>query len=70
MIGPCMCGDLCCPSCGPAQGNWRCIACGAWATDGCACTDAQIQAAAQAEALADEEYAKYCQEQRERGEDV
>lgn len=32
---PCMCGDTHCPSCGPAQGNWRCPICGAWADDGC-----------------------------------
>lgn len=31
----CMCGDLCCGSCGPAQGNWRCIICGQWASEGC-----------------------------------
>ncbi len=32
---PCMCGDYQCPSCGPAQGNWRCPLCGAWADDLC-----------------------------------
>lgn len=32
---PCMCGDFCCPSCGPAQGNSKCILCGKWASDGC-----------------------------------
>lgn len=32
---PCMCGDVQCPSCGPAQGNWRCPICRAWADDGC-----------------------------------
>jgi len=32
---PCMCGDTHCPSCGPAQGNTRCVICGAWADDGC-----------------------------------
>ena len=31
---PCMCGDTYCPSCGPAQGNYRCPACGQWADDG------------------------------------
>lgn len=35
MIGPCMCGDTHCPSCGPAQGNWQCPICRAWADDGC-----------------------------------
>lgn len=32
---PCMCGDICCPSCGPAQGNSRCQLCGEWASEGC-----------------------------------
>ena len=32
---PCMCGDLQCGSCGPAQGNWRCPLCHAWADAGC-----------------------------------
>ena len=31
---PCMCGDICCPSCGPAQGNGRCPICGQWESDG------------------------------------
>jgi hypothetical protein len=31
----CMCGDYCCPSCGPAQGNWKCPVCGEWASEGC-----------------------------------
>lgn len=31
----CMCGDYCCPSCGPAQGNWRCPICGEWASEVC-----------------------------------
>lgn len=34
-MGPCMCGDICCPSCGPAQGNSRCPVCHAWASEGC-----------------------------------
>lgn len=32
---PCMCGDTHCWSCGPAQGNWKCPICRAWADDGC-----------------------------------
>lgn len=32
---PCMCGDVCCSSCGPAQGNSRCPICGEWASEGC-----------------------------------
>lgn len=35
MTGPCMCGDIQCPSCGPAQGNSRCEECGAWGDEGC-----------------------------------
>lgn len=30
----CMCGDLYCWSCGPAQGNSKCEVCGKWAMDG------------------------------------
>ncbi len=30
---PCMCGDTYCGSCGPAQGNYRCPACGTWSFD-------------------------------------
>lgn len=32
----CMCGDICCSSCGPAQGNWKCPICNEWASEGCA----------------------------------
>jgi hypothetical protein len=31
----CMCGDCCCPSCGYAQGNFKCPVCRTWASDGC-----------------------------------
>lgn len=31
----CMCGDTHCSSCGPAQGNTRCVVCKAWRDDGC-----------------------------------
>jgi len=51
---PCMCGDICCPSCGPAQGNYRCVACGAWASEGCECTEEDKQIAAVNERMADE----------------
>ena len=34
-MGYCLCGDTQCPSCGPAQGNWRCPICRAWADGGC-----------------------------------
>lgn len=42
---PCMCGDIQCSSCGPAQGNYRCPVCGIWADEGCACTPEEIIAA-------------------------
>jgi len=29
-----MCGDPCCWSCGPAQGNYKCEICGKWSMDG------------------------------------
>ena len=35
VMGPCMCGDIQCSSCGPAQGNFRCPICRVWADDGC-----------------------------------
>ena len=38
MPGPFMCGDLYCSSCGPAQGNGKCPACGRWTADG-GCVD-------------------------------
>lgn len=37
----CMCGDLYCHSCGPAQGNFRCPACGRWNLDG-GCEDPEV----------------------------
>lgn len=30
-----MCGDICCPSCGPVQGNSCCPICGQWVSEGC-----------------------------------
>lgn len=30
----CFCGDIRCPSCGPAQGNEHCPECGQWADEG------------------------------------
>jgi hypothetical protein len=71
MIGPCLCGDTHCPSCGPAQGNWRCPLCNAWADDCCEHIDAEtgkikpefeaevealLKAEAEAEAQMVEEY--------------
>lgn len=32
--GPCLCGDLECGSCGPAQGNTRCPICKKWVSEG------------------------------------
>lgn len=31
---PCVCGDIFCASCGPAQGNIRCVYCGYWTEEG------------------------------------
>ncbi len=69
---PCMCGDICCPNCGPAQGNSRCPLCGEWMSEGCKHFSIktgrmklryQKEAAmlAKAAAEADEEYAKELQ---------
>lgn len=49
---PCMCGDICCWSCGPAQGNSKCLVCGSWASEGC--MDPDACAAAMPEALRQE----------------
>jgi hypothetical protein len=58
----CMCGDTHCWSCGPAQGNSRCPACGEWMDDHAehilgepACTHQEDRCAAAAEQLAKEE---------------
>lgn len=63
---PCMCGDICCPSCGPAQGNSRCILCGAWASEEeCVCTPEQLAKAAENDRLATEaEYQDYLEAER------
>jgi len=64
-----MCGDTHCGSCGPAQGNWRCPLCGAWADDVCEHMaddgeglkpefHAAAAAIAEAEAKADEQLVK------------
>lgn len=34
-MSPCMCGDHCCPSCGPLLGNSHCPICNEWASEGC-----------------------------------
>ena len=33
-MGPCLCGDVYCYSCGPAQGNHKCRYCGKWSDEG------------------------------------
>ena len=67
-FGPCLCGDYCCPHCGPAQGNWRCPICGTWASeccehiseeDGSLKPEFREQAEAQAKAEAEYEYQAY-----------
>lgn len=69
----CMCGDICCWSCGPAQGNTRCPICRAWASDGCDHIDGesgdikpefrqQADEIARQEALAEEELVRQLDE--------
>jgi hypothetical protein len=58
-FGPCMCGDIRCSSCGPAQGNSRCQVCGKWLDDG-GCDNPDECAKKSAEM--DEAYAKQEQE--------
>lgn len=33
-MGPCLCGDECCSSCGPLQGNFQCPICRKWTSEG------------------------------------
>lgn len=70
---PCMCGDYCCWSCGPAQGNWRCPICNEWASEGCAHISEKTgklkrqyrkQAEEQAKAEADAEAKQLIEEER------
>ena len=65
---PCMCGDSCCPSCGPAQGNFKCPICNEWASEGCEHFDEETgelkpefvaEAEAKAEAEREEERRMY-----------
>ncbi len=58
-MGPCMCGDLCCSSCGPAQGNHKCSNCGNWSMDG-GCEKPEV--CAEADRLSCEAEAKYYEE--------
>jgi len=69
-----MCGDICCHSCGPAQGNWKCPICREWASEGCIHIDdngndirpeylAEAKQIAAAEAEADNQYADDIEEQ-------
>ena len=74
MVGPCLCGDTHCSSCGPAQGNWRCPICLAWADDCCDHISeetgdlkpefhAEAEEKARQEALADEEMVKQLEDE-------
>jgi hypothetical protein len=71
---PCLCGDLCCPSCGPAQGNYRCPVCREWASEGCECSDeARDRAAAaqaEADAAADRHFAELLQWERDHADEI
>lgn len=60
----CMCGDICCPSCGPAQSNSRCPICRDWVSEGCEHFDEETgelkpEFVAQAEEIAKAEAADY-----------
>jgi len=59
-FGPCMCGDLYCSSCGPAQGNSKCEHCGKWADEG-GCDDPEK--CAEADKLWCEAYAKQIEDE-------
>jgi hypothetical protein len=61
MSGPCMCGDNYCPSCGPAQGNYKYNVCGTWSADG-GCDDPEACAAMGGEM--DEKFARQLEEER------
>jgi len=63
MFGPCLCGDIYCNSCGPAQGNIKCFVCGVWSLDG-GCVDPEACQKAEAAIMeqmdrAEEELAKF-----------
>lgn len=59
-MGPCLCGDTRCGSCGPAQGNNRCEICGKWDDeDGCIDAKACEDAADEMNRLLDEQEARY-----------
>lgn len=67
-MGPCLCGDLYCGSCGPAQGNIKCFVCGVWSMDGgCAdpdkCADTEEKIMEQMD-RDEEEMARYADEMR------
>ena len=66
-MGPCLCGDPYCPSCGPAQGNCRCYQCGAWSADG-GCEDPD--ACAQADRDMAEAMAKEWEWEREHADEI
>ena len=64
MNGPCLCGDLYCGSCGPAQGNIKCFVCGVWSLDG-GCKDPEACADAEEKIMAEMDRAE---EEREKWE--
>lgn len=61
----CMCGDLYCWSCGPAQGNSKCHICGKWDMDGGCDEPEKCLAIAQEQDRAENELmAKWIEEDR------
>lgn len=59
-MGPCLCGDTQCSSCGPAQGNYRCTNCGKWTEDG-KCTEECLKEQERIDEEAARAYAEYDQ---------
>lgn len=58
---PCMCGDLYCSSCGPAQGNSKCMACGRWSMDSPCDDPAKCAVECQKIAEVEAEYYRNCE---------
>lgn len=57
----CMCGSTDCPSCGPAQGSYKCSSCGSTEEEGCP----DPEACAKAERLAMDSMADFFQWERD-----
>ena len=60
-----MCGDTYCPSCGPAQGNFKCPHCGCWSADG-GCPDPAACVQAEEDCCAAQEREYLCNKMLEK----